>query len=84
MTAPSKHLTIRSIPPRVARALDAERRRRGTSLNQTVVDLLARALGTERETNGIEELAGTWSEADLESFSQATSVTEAIDDELWK
>lgn len=84
MTATSKHLTIRSIPPRVARALEVERRRRGTSLNQTVIDLLGRALGTERETNGLEELAGTWTSAELETFSRAVAATEQIDEELWK
>jgi hypothetical protein len=68
----------------LAKALEAERRRRGTSLNRTVIDLLGRALGTGVETNGIEALAGTWSRADLASFERATAETRSIDEELWK
>ena len=49
-----------------------------------MIDLLGRALGTERETNGLEELAGTWTSAELETFSRAVAATEQIDEELWK
>lgn len=83
MTAPAKHLTIRNVPPRLAKALDAERRRRGTSLNRTVLEVLGRALG-ESETNGLEALAGTWSRAEHAAFEKATAAFERVDEELWK
>jgi hypothetical protein len=79
-----RHLTVRNVPGRLAQALDAERRRRGVSLNQTVLDLLGRALSLGAETNGLEALAGTWSRADLAAFERATEVTERLDEELWK
>ena len=34
----ASHLTVRNVPPELAAALDAQRRRRGTSLNQTVLN----------------------------------------------
>jgi len=82
-----KHLTIRQVPPELARALEAEKRRRGRSLNRTVLDLLEQALGLEPRgprTNGLGELAGTWSKADLEQFERAVALTEQVDEELWR
>lgn len=82
-----RHLTIRQVPPELSRALDEEKRRRGTSLNRTVLDVLAHALGLGSpapRTNGLAELAGTWSDAELEQFEQAVALTEQIDEELWR
>jgi len=84
VNAPARHLTVRNVPHRLAKALEAERRRRGASLNQTVLDLLGRALGAGAETNGLEALAGTWSRSDLSAFERATADAEHIDEELWK
>ena len=83
---PPKQLTVRGVSPELARALDEERRRRGTSLNQTVLDLLTQALGLRGGTpdNGLAALAGTWSDEDLAEFEQATAPFEEIDPELWR
>ena len=85
MNAP-RHLTVRNVPTQVARALKAETRRRGRSLNQTVVDLLREALGVARSRprNGIENLAGGWSAAELERFETATAPFGRVDDEIWR
>lgn len=85
MTA--RHLTVRAVPREIAKALDTERRRRGKSLNQTVIEVLGDALGVggrPQPTNGLERLAGTWSAADLEAFERATKPFEQIDEELWE
>ena len=81
-----KHLTVRNLPPEVARALAAERQRRGASLNQTVIDLLRQSLGvaTPRRSNGLARLAGSWSAQDLDEFEAAVADTETIDDEMWR
>lgn len=89
MNAPTpRHLTVRNVPASVARALEAERRRIGRSLNQTVIDLLARALGISGAhapaTNGLEKLAGGWSASDLERFEGAIAAFERIDQEAWR
>ena len=44
---PTSYLTVRNLPPRVAEALDAEKRRREISLNQTVIELLQSSLGID-------------------------------------
>lgn len=82
-----KHLTVRGLPEDLARALEKEKRRRGTSLNQTVKDLLRQSLGLasqRRYTNGLGQLAGGWTRQQLDSFEAATAVFERVDDDLWK
>lgn len=82
-----KQLTVRGVSEDLSRALREERIRRGTSLNQTVLDLLRRALGLghgQRYDNGLGELAGTWSEEELREFEAATAAFEQVDEELWR
>jgi plasmid stability protein len=81
------YLTVRNVPEDVARALRTEKRRRGKSLNQTVIDLLRHALGLGWDLpggNGLEKLAGTWSQEEFERFERATAVFEQIDEEQWR
>ncbi len=82
-----KHLTVRNLPPPIAKALEKERRRRGKSLNKTVIELLGQGLGVglpQERNNGLRRLAGTWSEAELKRFTKAIGVTEEIDEDLWR
>lgn len=81
-----RHLSIRDVPADLARALDAERRRRHASSNETVKQLLRQslALDTPRRVNGLGDLAGGWSEAELAEFESATAVFETIDADAWK
>jgi hypothetical protein len=81
------YLTVRDVPSDVAKALRAETRRRGTSLNKTVIELLKQALGMgwdSPKANGLEKLAGTWSQEELDHFESATAVFEHIDEEEWR
>jgi plasmid stability protein len=79
-----KALTIRNLPPSLAEALEREKRRRGKSLNQTVIDLLGQGLGAEGvRSNGLGRLAGGWSEDDFRGFERATAQFEVVDEEHW-
>jgi kynureninase len=82
------HLTVRGVPPRLAKALEREKRRRRQSLNATVIQLLSQALGLDPArdptTNGLEVLAGGWSDEQLEAFEANTAFLEQIDKELWR
>lgn len=79
-----KALTIRNVPPGLAEALEREKRRRGKSLNQTVLDLLGQGLGAQgTRSNGLGRLGGGWSEDEFRDFEKATAPFEAIDEELW-
>ncbi len=82
-----KQLTVRNVTPEIAKALSEESRRRGKSINQTVIDLLLQALGLEansRYDNGLARLSGTWSEEDLARFTESAATFEQIDEEFWR
>jgi hypothetical protein len=81
-----KALTIRDVDERLARALEREKNRRGSSLNETVLSLLKQALGVdspEARSNGLRRLAGTWSAKELSEFEATTAIFERVDEELW-
>ena len=79
-----KTITIRNVPQEVAAALEAEKRRRGKSLNQTVIELLSQGLGVwQPRRNGLACLAGTWSEAEFQEFTESVRQFEQIDTELF-
>jgi len=82
-----RHLTIRNVPEALARRLDEEKRARGRSLNQTVLELLGQAVGlsaASRRSNGLAAQAGTWSAADVAEAEEALRFTEEVDPELWR
>jgi plasmid stability protein len=80
-----KNLTIRNVPNAVADALEEEKRRRGRSLNQTVLELLSQGLGVgTTRSNGLGRLAGSWTEEEFREFEAAVARFESIDDELWR
>ena len=82
-----KTMTIRNVPPDLAAALDGERRRRGLSLNRTVLELMRQALGLGEDgphSNGLRQMAGTWSEAEFRQFEKNAAPFARIDDEIWR
>ena len=83
----ARHLTVRNVPPELADALQEEKKRLGTSINQVVIELLRQALGLgpgQVRSNGLAELAGTWTQEELEEFEAAVAPLEEIDEELWR
>jgi len=79
-----KTLTVRNLPPDVADALEREKKRRGTSLNQTVIELLTQSLGVRgTRSNGLGDFAGTWSQDEHRDFERAVALFEDVDPDLW-
>jgi plasmid stability protein len=79
------HLTVRNLPEDVSTALEQEKRRRGTSLNQTVIDLLRQSLGvSSTRSNGLARLAGTWTEPEHRRFLESIQIFEKIDLDWWR
>ena len=73
------------MPPSLAEALEREKRRKGKSLNQTVIDLLGQGLGAGgMRSNGLGCLGGGWSEDEFRDFERATAQFEVVDEELWR
>jgi hypothetical protein len=82
-----KALTVRNVDARLASALARETKRRGKSLNQTVLDVLRRGLGIDAPgpaTNGLEKLAGRWTAEEFEQFEANVAMFERIDPEIWR
>lgn len=82
-----KHMTIRNIPDELAESIERERKRRGKSLNQTVIHLLGQSLGVSPRgprKNGLAHLAGTWTSEEHRAFEAAIAPTEHVDEELWR
>jgi hypothetical protein len=87
MRSQARHLTVRGLPAGLAKALQEEKRQRGVSLNQVVIDVLSDALGVGGRTpfdNGLGELAGGWSKAEHEAFEKAVACFEEIDEDMWR
>lgn len=81
------YLTVRNLPDDVAAELERERKRGGTSLNQTVVNTLRKGLGlgTPRKSNGLAVLASGWNDREFQSFERAVrEIGEEIDEDLWR
>ena len=82
-----KAITIRNVPAELAQSLEREKRRRGASLDHTVLALLSEALGVSTpgpRSNGLRRLAGTWTEAEYREFEQAVAPLGQIDDVTWR
>jgi plasmid stability protein len=80
-----KALTVRNVPQDLAEALEREKRRRGESLNKTVLQLLAQGLGVgHSRSNGLAELGGRWSEQEFCEFEDAVAFFDDPDDEVWR
>jgi plasmid stability protein len=78
-----KQLTIRGVPDQVASRLDKLSKNRGRSLNATVVDILARAVGFDERRERLARYA-TWTADDVTEFGEALAAQRVVDDHLWQ
>ena len=85
----SKQLTLRGVDARLDRSLRAEARRRGLSVNRTVLRLLQEATGlapsaTEAVAfDDLDHLAGVWSAEEAAAFDERLGSFRRVDAELW-
>ncbi len=81
-------ITVRNLPPAVAKAVKQKARKEKLSLNKAVIKLLEEATGTEQKKkvlhHDLDHLAGTWSEAEYQEFMAALREQRQIDPEMWK
>ena len=84
-----KAITLRNIPPDVARALQRRARESGKSYNQTVLALLTEALGLlpgakQRVRHAdLDHLIGSWSAARARELDASIAAQRRTDEELW-
>lgn len=80
-------ITIRKIPENIERQIRTLAQKDHCSLNQTVIKLLGKALGTEEKSKkkrDLSQLAGTWDNVQAEEFEKNTKIFEQIDEEIWQ
>jgi hypothetical protein len=86
---PMKTLSLRIPDDDLARRLEQESRRTGTSINRLIVQALRSFLGlssrgSARVQHDLDHLAGTWSEAEAREFAESVKGFETLDAELWR
>ena len=84
-----KAVTLRKLPPKLAKAIRQEANRKGTSINKAVISLLEnRAMVRSRDRLAVHDdfdnLAGSWSKKEAADFDKALAAQRTIDPELWK
>jgi hypothetical protein len=84
-----KPITLRNLPPDVAKAVRTRAKAAGTSLNRAVIGLLQERLhrpakaGRPQYTD-LDRFFGTWSRQDYEEFEKALAEQRQIDPEMWR
>jgi hypothetical protein len=85
---PTNAITVRNLPPAVAKAVKDKARRERLSLNQAIVRLLEEATGEKPGKkvvhHDLDHLAGRWSEEEYQQFLDALREQRQIDPEMWK
>ena len=84
-------LTITGIDDELNACLRGLAEREGTSLNQAALKLLRRGAGlpdgrvpTGAIGSSLDDLFGTWTEAEAKEFDSAVQVFETVDEEAWR
>lgn len=85
-----KAVTLRNVPPEIAKLVRKEAERQRTSINKAVISLLqARAEGRKKKKtktiyDDLDALAGSWTKKEAAEFDKALNSQRSIDPELWK
>lgn len=83
-------ITVRNLPPELARVIQQKAKKEKISLNHAVMDLLETATGLGKRLkkevlhHDLDELAGSWSEQEYEEFAEALREQRQIEPEIWR
>jgi hypothetical protein len=82
-------ITVRNLPPEVAKAVKEKARKEKLSLNKAVVRLLEEATGAEKAKkkaihHDLDRFFGTWTKEEADAFDEAMREHRQIDPEMWK
>jgi hypothetical protein len=86
---PVNAVTVRNLPPGVARAVKEKARKEKLSLNKAIVRLLEEATGVEKTRkkvvhHDLDRFFGTWTKEEADAFDEAMREHRQIDPEMWK
>jgi hypothetical protein len=84
-----KAITLRNIPPDVARAVERRASREGESLNKAVLELVAEGAGLKKRARKVrhtdlDSLFGTWTKRQADAFDRQLRELRHVDPEVWK
>ena len=78
-----RQLTVRNVPDRVAAKLETMSSNKGQSVNTTVLEILASAVGDSGRRARLARYV-TWSDEDAASFQEALEAQRQVDAHLWR
>jgi hypothetical protein len=85
-----KAVTLRNLPPELARIIRRKASEKRTSINRAVIGLLEEGVGIQPKRgvkphyHDLDALAGAWSKEAGAAFEKALRRQRGIDPELWK
>jgi hypothetical protein len=85
-----KVITLRNLPPELARIIRRKAQAKGTSLTKVVAGLLEESVGIRSKKRGaaahhdLDDLAGSWSKEEASVFDKALARQRPIDPDLWR
>jgi len=85
-----KAITLRNLPPEVARTVQQRAKQRKTSVNKAVIELLEESAGGKKKKktlvryDDLDHLAGTWTKEEAVAFDKLIAEQRTIDLALWK
>ena len=82
-------ITVRNLPPAVAKAVKEKARKEKLSLNKAILRLLEEATGAAQGKKAavhddLDHLAGTWPAAEYRRFVDSLREQRQIDPDMWK
>ncbi len=82
-------MTLRNLPPALAREIRRRAEENDVSLARAVISLLEERLGLSRPASpqtyhDLDELAGSWTDEEAAAFDEALQQQRRIDPDLWK
>jgi TRAP-type C4-dicarboxylate transport system substrate-binding protein len=84
-----KLVTLRNLPPDLAKIIRKKADETGASVNKAVIRLLEEGLGTKKKKGNtlhhdLDMLTGSWSKQEAASFERALERQRTIDKDLWQ
>ncbi len=86
-----KAITLRNLPPELAKIVRKKAEQKGMSINKAVISLLEESTGTSRKKrekkvlyHDLDTLAGLWTKEEALEFEKAVAAQRTIEPDLWK
>jgi plasmid stability protein len=85
-----KAITLRNLPPEVAKTVQQRAKQKRTSVNKAVIELLEESVGGKAKKkektryHDLDHLVGTWTKEEADEFDKIVKSFRTIDPDLWK